>query len=79
MKVATYYRGGDDEALVQTGETTTINAAAGSEVIEVLANNLMCDLGRYEQPDYEAVEAVLSKHGLIDEDFRDEWDDEDEV
>jgi hypothetical protein len=79
MQAPTYYRGGDDESLVPTGETTTINAAAGEEVIEILATQLMCDHGRYEQPDYESVEAVLTKHGLIDEDFRDEWDDEDEV
>ena len=77
MRVPTYWRGGDDDSLVPTGETTTINAEAGAAVIEVLLDNTMCDLGRYEQPDYESMEAVLEKHGLIDEDYvdPDDWED----
>jgi len=75
MKAPTYYRGGDDEALVPTGEYTTINAEAGCEVIEALGD-LMCDHGRYEQPDYEGAEAALEKHGLIDNDYDDGWGDD---
>lgn len=77
MRVTTYFRGGDDESLVPTGETKTISAKAGAEVIKVLLDNTMCDLGRYEQPDYESIEAVLEKHGLIDTDYVDpDWDEE---
>jgi len=80
MRVPTYWRGGDDESLIPTGETTTINAKAGAYIIEILLDNTMCDLGRYEQPDYEAIEEVLLKNGLIDEDFVDpddeDWEDE---
>ena len=75
MRVPTYFRGGDDESLVPTGETTIISAEAGAKVIKVLLDNTMCDLGRYEQPDYEAIEEVLLKNGLIDEDYVDpDWE-----
>ncbi len=80
MRVPTYFRGGDDESLIPTGETTTINAKAGVAVIKVLLDNTMCDLGRYEQPDYESIEATLEEHGLIDNDYVDpeleEWEDD---
>lgn len=77
MRVPTYWRGGDDESLVTTGQYTTINAKAGAEVIQVLLDNTMVDLGRYEQPDYQGIEDVLEKYGLIDNDFVDpDWDEE---
>lgn len=74
MRAPTFWRGGDDDNLIPTGEHKTISAAAGTELLNVIGGELINDHGRYEGPDYEKVEKVLKKHKLIDNNFTDDWD-----
>lgn len=74
MKVPVYYVYEDEYYFAETGATTTINAAAAAEVIESLISVMLGEVGRHEENDPSECEDVLRKHGMID----DEYDPDDE-